>query len=274
VSPTSAADLLFLGHSTVLLEIGGLRLLTDPVLRPRLGPLRRVGTLAPDPARLEPDLVLISHAHHDHLDPESLRLLTGEPEIVVPTGLGGFLRGRGFRRVVEIAPGQTIVRGSSAVTATQARHSGRRMPFGPTAPAIGYGVKSAAVAVYFAGDTDLFDEMRTLGTVDLALLPVWGWGPRLGRGHLDPERAAQAAAMIRPRVAVPIHWGTLWPRGMARVGSDRLQAPPRDFAAAAARLAPDVSIVVVEPGERLSFGYPTDASPVADGGGAPNHRSS
>ena len=89
--------------------------------------------------------------------------------------------------------------------------------------------------------------------MDLALLPVAGWGPELGSGgHLDPESAARAAALIRPRVAVPIHWGTLYPRGR-RLG-DWFTEPARRFAAHAAELAPDVEVRVLAPGESLTSG--------------------
>ena len=85
--------------------------------------------------------------------------------------------------------------------------------------------------------------------LDLALLPVWGWGPRLGPGHLDPERAARAAQLLRPRIAVPIHWGTFYPRG--RREGNRLTAPPREFAARVAELAPQVTVRVLQPGAAL-----------------------
>ena len=106
--------------------------------------------------------------------------------------------------------------------------------------------------VYFAGDTDLFDGMTELGELDLALIPVWGWGPRLGAGHLDPERAAEALALIEPRIAVPIHWGTLFPR-INRDRNDRLTAPPHEFAATAARVAPAVDIRILSPGDALDL---------------------
>ena len=91
-----------------------------------------------------------------------------------------------------------------------AEHEGSRGPFGASADAVGYVITGSEV-VYFAGDTDLFDGMHELGPVDLALVPIWGWGPGLGAGHLDPVQAAEAVARIRPRLVVPIHWGTYFP---------------------------------------------------------------
>ena len=72
--------------------------------------------------------------------------------------------------------------------------------------------------------------MSELGAVDLALLPVWGWGTYANEGHLDPERAARALQLIRPRVAVPIHWGTLFPAGLRRLRPSYLTEPPLEFA--------------------------------------------
>jgi L-ascorbate metabolism protein UlaG (beta-lactamase superfamily) len=81
---------------------------------------------------------------------------------------------------------------------------------------------------------------------------VWGWGPSLGSGHLDPERAAEALALLRPRLAVPIHWGTLFPR-IVPDRRQRLSDPPHELARAAARLAPDVEVRVLAPGEGIDL---------------------
>jgi L-ascorbate metabolism protein UlaG (beta-lactamase superfamily) len=90
------------------------------------------------------------------------------------------------------------------------------------------------------------------GDLDVALLPIWGWGPRVGRGHMDPERAAHAVALLRPRVALPIHWGTLAsPRAP---WLEDPQAPPRAFAERVAELASGVEVRVLAPGERTDVG--------------------
>ena len=110
-------------------------------------------------------------------------------------------------------------------------------------------LEAGGARVYFAGDTDLFDEMDQLGQLDLAMLPVWGWGTSIGEGHLDPIRAAEAARRLRPRVAIPIHWGTFLPIGTLRRHGHRLHDPPREFARLTAEAAPAVEVRVLEPGE-------------------------
>ncbi len=246
----------FLGHSTVRVELAGRTVLTDPVLTSRVGPLRRVVPL-PDPAAWAGvDLVVLSHLHGDHLHLPSLRLLGSGVRIVAPRGAGAWLRARGFPDVAELAPGESLTDGELRVTAVPAEHSayrwGPRLTHGPDAPALGHLLEGAGRSVYVSGDTDLFDGMHVLGErgVDVALLPVWGWGPSLGPGHLDPVRAAEAVARVRPRVAVPVHWGTLALRGSTVVPRMRrlLTEPPRTFADAVTARGLDTRVVLTEPG--------------------------
>jgi L-ascorbate metabolism protein UlaG (beta-lactamase superfamily) len=253
-SPTESprAAITWLGHATALIEIDGVRLLTDPVLRDRVGPLVRVAQEVQTEALGQLDCVLLSHLHSDHAHLSSLRKLARSTPILAPRGAARWLYRHGLRAVSELAAGeQTSVEGLQ-VRATPAVHEARRRPFGPQAEPIGYVVRGSR-SVYFAGDTDLFEAMSDLeGAVDLALLPVWGWGPRLGPGHLDPERAARAAAIIAPAIAIPIHWGTLAP-GWRRHRSVDLQRPAREFAAHANRYAPRVQVRLLAPGERTEL---------------------
>ena len=190
----------------------GTRLLTDPLLRNRLGPLTRRPHLAAETVA-QPDAVLISHLHGDHFDLPTLRRLGAATHLIVPKGAGSFARDKGFENVSELGVGEAEEVGSLTVTAVPATHDGHRSPWGVEAESLGY-VVSGSNRVYFAGDTDLFDEMAELAPgLDVALLPVWGWGPKLGPGHLDPRRAAEALRVLAPRIAVPIHWGTFYPRG-------------------------------------------------------------
>jgi L-ascorbate metabolism protein UlaG (beta-lactamase superfamily) len=247
-------DLDFVGHSAVVVDLDGIRILTDPVTRGRVGPLRRV---EPVPARDRlhgVDAVLISHLHWDHLDVPSLRDIGRSVPLVVPAGSGAWVRAAGFTNVREVNVGDAFDVGGLTVRVVHALHSGFRPPLGPTAPPLGYIIRGSR-SVYFAGDTDLFAGMGEFGEpIDLALIPVWGWGPTLGRGlHLDPLKAAEALRLIRPRAAVPIHWGTYWPHAMGRVFPERLVEPPAAFAEYAAELVPDIRIVPTAVGDKVEW---------------------
>lgn len=237
----------WLGHATVAIELDGVTFLTDPVLRDRVGPLVRVAPPAITPMKV--DAVLLSHLHSDHADLPSLREVAAAAPVLAPRGAGAWLARRGLDDVRELGPGDEVVINEVRVAATRATHDARRYPFGPRADPVGF-VVGGARAAYFAGDTDLFDAMAELrGSVAVVLLPVWGWGRRLGAGHLDPERAARAAALIAPDVAIPIHWGTLapvWPGG--RIADP--QSPARQFARLVAEWSPGVEVRVLAPGDR------------------------
>ncbi|MGY1696274.1 MULTISPECIES: MBL fold metallo-hydrolase [unclassified Geodermatophilus] len=251
----------YLGHSTVRVELAGSTVLTDPLLTRGAGPLRRVAATPPASAWAGVDLVLVSHLHADHLHLPSLRLLGDGVRVVVPRGAGAWLRSRGLRWVDELAPGESLTHDDLRVTAVPARHSGHRwgprLTAGPDTQAVGHLVEGAGSTVYALGDTDLFPGMGDVGDrgVDVALVPVWGWGPTLGPGHLDPRRAAEAVARVRPRVAVPVHWGTLAVAGATALpGLGRryrrlLVEPPRHFAAAVAARGLPTTVAVTEPGD-------------------------
>jgi L-ascorbate metabolism protein UlaG (beta-lactamase superfamily) len=237
----------WLGHSTVLIELDGVRLITDPVLRRRVAHLRRT-TVRPDVRALgKVDAALISHLHHDHLDTRSLTSLGRRVQVVIPSGGAAILRRRRFADVRGVEVGDRTDVGPVGVRATYAEHDGRRPPFGARASAVGYVIAGSA-CVYFAGDTDLFSGMSNLAPdLDVALLPVAGWGATLPPGHLDPERAAYAVALLRPRVAIPIHWGTYRQFGLpAEAGL--LRRPAERFAELARQLTPQVDVRVLPVG--------------------------
>jgi L-ascorbate metabolism protein UlaG (beta-lactamase superfamily) len=238
----------YAGHATTLVELDGVRLLTDPVLRRRIAHLRRA---APVPELADPDAVLISHGHLDHLDRASLQRLSRDAVVVVPRGLAPQVRPLGFRDVREVEIGDEVAVGAVTVRTTPAEHGGRTTPGRPPG-AVGYAILGSG-RVFFAGDTDLFDSMEGLvPDLDVALLPIWGWGPWIGPGHLDPSRAAEAVARLRPRIAVPIHWGTLRP--FYRGARARFLREPADaFVAATRERAPETTVTVLAPGETLEF---------------------
>ncbi len=244
----------YVGHATVLVEIGGAGFLTDPVLRPRVGHLRR-RVAVPDPGLISGlDGVLISHGHHDHLDLPSLRSIPGSPALLAGPSAAAAIRRARLPEPVELAEGESAEIGGVEVRAVDAVHDGRRWPWLRDAPSVGFVLNpGAGRGVYFAGDTDLFDHMEQLSAdVEVALLPITGWGPRVGPGHLDPDRAAEAALRLAPSVVVPIHWGTYSRLGMS-TDPGAVREPLERFRAQLEKRAPSVSMLALEPGESVSL---------------------
>ena len=229
-----------------------MRLLTDPLLRNRVGPLRRIAPPVHPGLSERIDAVMLSHLHADHANVASLRDFAAPTVVFAPRGAGRWLARHGVGEVTELGPGEEAQLGSLRIIATAARHARRRWPLGVEAEPLGF-IVSGSQGLYFAGDTDLFAEMSELaGLVDLALLPIAGWGPTLGPGHLDPGRAVKAAGRIAARLVVPIHWGTFaigWPM-QRKVDQQR---PAREFATLMARELPAVEVRVLAPGERTEL---------------------
>ena len=245
--------LTWLGHATALIELDGKRLLTDPLLG-AVRPLTRIAPPVQPAATEQIDAVLLSHLHADHAHTRSLRRIARATPIIAPAGAGRWLKARGLSNVEELAHGEWTHVGEVCVWLTPARHVPSRGRAAGVRPS-GF-VICGSRCCYFAGDTDLFAAMATLaGLIDLALLPVGGWGPTLGPGHLDPVRAARAAAAIRPRAAVPIHYGTLaLPRVLRRRDDPRM--PALLFAELVGRRAPEVDVHLLDPGARLELRGP------------------
>lgn len=209
-------ELTWWGHSTVSLVLDGAHLVTDPLLTGRVVHLTRRSGAVPPPMR--PHAVLVSHLHHDHLHLPSLRRLPAGTPVVVPVGAAGLLRTLPLD-VREVAPDDEVAIADVTVRAVRAVHDGRRHPGSRWwAPALGY-VISGSRRVWFAGDTGpapmLGDDV---GEADLAVVPVGGWGPVSRRSvdgqHLGPAEAASVVGRVGATCAVPIHYGTLWPRGL------------------------------------------------------------
>ncbi|HEM46256.1 MAG TPA: MBL fold metallo-hydrolase [Alphaproteobacteria bacterium] len=245
-----ATRITYVGHSTVLIDIDGVRILTDPLFRRRVGGfLRRIPPVPPPATRRNIDAVLISHLHFDHLDLPSLDILDHDTRLIVPHGADRMLRRKGFTHAEELRRHETLSIRGVTVQAIPAVHSDFRWPFGPVARSIGF-LLCGSRKIYFAGDTDIFQDMEALHhRLDTAILPVWGWGPWLGHGHLTPARAAIALRLLRPRRAIPIHWGTYCPVGLCLRTPRFITSPPREFARISAGMAPDVRIDVLQPGE-------------------------
>jgi len=251
------SNITYIGHATTLLEIDRRLIITDPVLRDQFTLLRRHGPALEGTGR-EPSqvqLILLSHMHLDHADPASIRRLSYQATVIAPRGSGAYLRSRVPQPIIEMSLGERLTVGRLTIQATPAAHSGSRPLQGWHSAAMGY-IIEGSVTVYFAGDTDLFDEMEQIGKdfdIDLALLPVAGFGPRTPHGHLNAQSAARALSMLKPRVAIPIHWGALRPLGPIWRRLGYLQDPPYTFAGYASQLAPRTEIRILLPGETTTI---------------------
>jgi L-ascorbate metabolism protein UlaG (beta-lactamase superfamily) len=245
----------YIGHATVLIEIGQIRVLTDPILRDRFFFMQRNGhNYGPDLlANHAPDIVLLSHLHYDHVDLPSLRRLPSTTTVIAPKRSGSYLARWAGVDVYEVAEGDRIQVADVEITVVPADHGNAYPLPRPMTSCVGYALRNR-LSVYFAGDTALFDGMADIGKdfdLDLALLPVWGYSHRVGSGHLTPMTAAEALTRLQPRVAVPIHWGSfrypgprfLWKR------AGYMSTPPRTFAEYASRLAPETDVRILQPGQ-------------------------
>jgi L-ascorbate metabolism protein UlaG (beta-lactamase superfamily) len=246
------------GHATATVEIGGLRVVTDPVLVDRLFHLRRFG-VTPRPEAARADLVLLSHLHGDHIHLRSLRRFGPEVPVVAPHGARRLLRRLGLDDVRTVEPGDVVEVAGATVEVLPATHDERRSPLSQVrGPALGFRVSAGSHSFWFPGDTGLRDDMTQVGRVDLALVPVGGWGPTLGPLHMDPDEGAEAVQRIGARWAVPVHWGTFWPVALSRITPARhttlFVTPGPRFVDALHERAPDVVPLVLGHGERAALG--------------------
>jgi L-ascorbate metabolism protein UlaG (beta-lactamase superfamily) len=254
---SSGTVVTFVGHATACIEMDGEALITDPLLRDRIWHLRRDTPCAENGCLPVDKLsaVMVSHLHLDHADVSSLRRIPSDVPVIAPKGTGAYLRARLPHPVHTIDIWESYRAGAVEVTAVPAAHIGPGSTLAPLSTSVGFVIRGRST-IYFAGDTALFAEMEEVGKayeLDLALLPVWGYGPNLRGDHMTPRDAAHALMMLHPKMAVPIHWGTFRPPG--KMWSRRLyfNDPPYTFAGYAAYLAPNTEVHILQPGESLAF---------------------
>jgi L-ascorbate metabolism protein UlaG (beta-lactamase superfamily) len=221
----------YIGHATLLLEIGGITILTDPNFDPKLGGvLPRVSAPGIALDKLPPlDAILLTHAHADHLSFDSLRRLPRVPPLFAPPVIAAWLRRKGVAQAIGLAPGESATMHGVTVYAASATHRGNRYGYDWwRSDANMYLVDANANAdraaagetIFFAGDTALMNDTHHLveqvlwrrgRQLDLALLPIGyapSWKPGFRRGHLTHDDALELFERLRARIFVPYHWGT------------------------------------------------------------------
>jgi L-ascorbate metabolism protein UlaG (beta-lactamase superfamily) len=235
--PRTGLRVTWLGHSTLLIEIDGATILTDPVWGARSGPVDWAGPSRwyPPPIALEDlppiDAVLISHDHYDHLDyPTIVAMREWDAPFIVPLGVGAHLAYWGIpeSRIVEVDWWDETNVGALRVVCTPARHaSGRTLIDNDSTLWASYALIGAQHRAYFSGDTGLFPALREigerLGPFDVTMIEAGAYGSAWPDWHLGPEQAVTAHTMVRGRVMLPIHWGLFdlayhgWTEPMERV---------------------------------------------------------
>jgi L-ascorbate metabolism protein UlaG (beta-lactamase superfamily) len=251
-------DVAWLGHSTVVVDIDGVRVVADPLVRRHNGILRRRGERPGASAWARADVVLLSHLHHDHAEVASLRLFPGVPVLTAPDNARWVRRkrldGRGLAEDEWFSLGADE---QVRVRLVRAVHHSRPMPHRPNA-ANGHLVRGPSGTAWLAGDTELHDEMESLpalagGPIDVALVPIGGWGPRLSAGHMGPVEAAVACRLSGARFAVPVHWKTLHVPGGRMVPAGWMDVAGPRFEHALALEAPGCRGVALDVGGCVSI---------------------
>ncbi len=221
VAPPSGLRVTWFGHSSLLVEVDGVRVLTDPIWSERASPVQWIGPHRWYPptialAALPPvDAVLISHDHYDHLDWATIVAMRGWKNVfIVPLGIGAHLARWGIppERIVELDWWQSTRLGALAVTLTPARHaSGRLQPRSDLTLWGGFALVGARHRVYYSGDTGLFDAMddigRRFGPFDVAMIEAGQYDADWPDWHLGPEQAVLGARRVHAKALIPVHWG-------------------------------------------------------------------
>ncbi|HEY9226648.1 MAG TPA: MBL fold metallo-hydrolase [Gemmatimonadaceae bacterium] len=251
----------YIGHATLLLELGGAKVLTDPNFDAKLG--RFLPRVSPPGIALEKlpalDAILLTHAHADHLSFDSLERLPRSIPLFAPPVIARWLRRLGFSHATDLAPGEMANVRDVAIHAASATHKGSRYGVDRWRSAANMYLLDAGETMFFAGDTALVEDSHYLverslwareRELDLALLPIgyapW-WKPGFRKGHLTHEDALVLFERLRARVMVPYHWGTF--RHVTSTAHDAI----RRFRERAESHHLKAAIRIVEPGESLDL---------------------
>lgn len=253
--PELSADqigITWIGHASFLIQTQGMNLLVDPNWANWLSVIKRVRHPGMELHHLPNiDLVLVTHAHFDHLDRRTLRKVAADQPIVVPFNVGNLVHDLGFHTVHELDYWESYELGPLRITLTPCHHWGARMLHDSHRGFGGFVIEANGRSIFHCGDTAYFDGFREIGErypIDLALLPIGAYDPPSGREvHMNPEEAIQAFFEIGAKHMVPMHYGTF------RLSYEPLHEPPERLLACAREHGIESRITVMNEGEPMVF---------------------
>ncbi len=236
VTSSDGFTVTWVGHSTALVRLGGMTILTDPIWSHRASPVSWAGPKRYTPPGIDfeslpaIDVVLLSHDHYDHLDKRTLKRLGDKPLYIVPLGIGKILEKIGIRNYQELDWWDKAIYGGTTFTCTPAQHFSGRSLFSRNGTLwCGFGVSNSTGSFFFGGDTGYFEGFkeigRRVGPFDIALLPIGAYLPRwfMEPVHLSPSQALDVCSELEAVFLVPIHWGTF------ELADDPSMLPPTEL---------------------------------------------
>jgi L-ascorbate metabolism protein UlaG (beta-lactamase superfamily) len=252
-----ALKITFINHATLLIEMDGVTVLTDPIYS------RTVSFMFPRQQKpgipfdkLPPvNYVLVSHSDYDHLNLKTLRMLRrkGPSTIVIPRGLSRYAQKAGFEKIVELAEWDLCQKPDITITCTPAKHHSKRTAWDRNGSACGgFVIQSKNHTVYFAGDTgyaEFFAEVGSRFSIDVALLPIGAYKPEkwFKNLHLHPATAVKAFLDLKAQHLIPYHWGTFW------ISDEPMAEPPKLLREESERFQLHDRVHILNNGESIQF---------------------
>lgn len=209
LEPTVRNSVTFVGHSTMMYDLDGVKIITDPMLYNQIKHIRKNTPIIRGSIPRKFDLILITHFHMDHFHYPSLRLLDKSGWVVIPHGAKPRLLNLGFENVIEIAPGDEIEFRGLKIAAYECNHDGRRFYTGPMRDTVSYLIQSSKNKIFSCGDTAFTHNFDNI-ICDIAFMPIGCYTPvKLQSRHCSPEQSFKMFQAMKAKVFVPIHFGTL-----------------------------------------------------------------
>ncbi|ADU97046.1 N-acyl-phosphatidylethanolamine-hydrolyzing phospholipase D, (NapE-hydrolyzing phospholipased) (NapE-pld) [Thermovibrio ammonificans HB-1] len=239
-----------LGHSTFTVKIGSLEVLTDPFLTECAGGIKRAVPAAKRPEEVTPKVVIVSHAHYDHLDLKTVKRLKGKPVYLTPENCKKVIK---REEVIELKNFESVEIEGVRFWKVPAHHNRGRNLLHPDTGVGGFVIEHGGVTVYFAGDTafseHLYSSIGEKFKIDVAMLPIGGFFPVFRKFHQTPEEAVKGFKILKARRLVPIHFGSwhLIPLFL------RLERALERLMACSLTSGITDRVTVIQPGERVTF---------------------